>query len=233
MVLLAALMTSCIKKTIPPDDSVLGLEYYPLIPGRFIVYDVDSTVYTEIPKDTISYRYRIKEVLADTFTDNVGQTAWRIERFIKRYDPFHSYDSIPWTSKEAWMLNATNRSIQIVEHNIRYTNLVFPIEDQVSWNGHAHNSLGEQKFSYDYIDRNEIVGMKNFEDVLKVKQLYFPTLISHQDYSEKYAKGVGLVSREITDLLSNKIVPGKEVKDRIESGIIYKQTYVTHGIESN
>ncbi len=233
MVLLLAVMASCTKKNIPADESVLGLNYYPIVAGKFIVYDVDSTVYTQIPKDTLYFRYRIKEVLSDSFTDNEGKTAWRIERYIKHYDAKRSYDSLPWTMKEVFMMNATNKSIQVVEKNIRYTKLVFPIEDQASWNGHAFNTLGERTFKYEYFDRAEKIGTTDLQNVLKVRQFDFPTLISHQDYSEKYAKEVGLVSREIIDLLSNKIVAGVQVKDRIESGIIYKQTYVTHGIEKN
>jgi hypothetical protein len=69
------------------------------------------------------------------------------------------------------------------------------------------------------------------EKVLRVTQKDFKTLISYQAYSEKYARGVGLVQREITDIYSNTIVPGVAVENRIENGLIYKQTLVNYGYE--
>lgn len=228
-----ALLTimSCTKKTIASDPSILGLDYYPTQSGKFVVYDVDSTVYTELPKDTLSYKYRIKEKLADSFTDNTGQPAIRLERYIKWYNPQRSYDSIPWTIKEVWMVNTSDKSIQVVESNSRFTKLIFPVQKNASWNGNANNTLGEWDYSYEYIDNTETIGAIKLDNVLMVKQKDYRTLISYQYYTEKYAKGVGLVSREIKNLLSNTIVAGLPVESRIESGMVYKQTYVTYGYE--
>ncbi len=225
------LIVSCAKKKVPQDTSILGLDYYPTTSGKFVVYDVDSIVYTELPKDTLAYKYRIKEKLTDMYTDNEGQPAIRLERYIKRYNPLKSYDSIPWTIKEVWMVNATDKSIQVVESNVRFTKLTFPVQKKSTWNGNANNTGGERDYTYDYIDNKEIINTKVFENVLRVKQKDYRTLISYAFYTEKYAKGVGLVYREIKDLLSNTIIANKPVEDRIESGIIYKQTLVTYGHE--
>ena len=224
-------MLSCSKKTVPQDTSLLGLEYYPTNMGRYVIYDIDSTVYTQLPKDTIVYRYRIKEKLADTFTDNTGQSAIRLERYIKRFNPVKPYDSIPWTIKEVWMVNTSESSIQVLESNTRFTKLIFPVQEKASWNGNALNTLGEWNFNYDYIDKIELLNGNRLENVLLVKQKDYRTLISYQYYAEKYAKGVGLVHREIKDLLSNAIIADKPVENRIESGITYKQTLVTYGYE--
>lgn len=225
------LLFSCSKKKVPEDSSLLGLDYYPTELGKFVIYDVDSTVYADLPKDTLVYKYRIKEKFVESFTDNLGQPAIRIERSIKRFNPLKSYDSIPWTIKETWMMNATKSSVQVVESNLRFTKLIFPIQEKVSWNANAHNTLGTQEYTYDYIDRQETIGTRNLSNVLLVKQKDYKTLISYEYYTEKYAKGVGLVSREIKDLLSNSIIANIPVESRIESGIIYKQTLVTYGHE--
>jgi len=224
-------MISCSKKNITTDNSLLGLDYYPTNLGKYVIYDLDSTVYTQLPKDTLVYKYRIKEKFADTYTDNLGQPAIRLERYIKRYNPLKPYDSIPWSIKEIWMIHASNTSIQVLESNLRFTKLIFPVQEKASWNGNAGNTLGEQEYTYDYIDRKETLNSNTLNQVLLVKQKDYRTLISYQYYSEKYAKGVGLVYREITDLLSNNIVAGQSVENRIESGIVYKQTLVTYGYE--
>jgi hypothetical protein len=222
---------SCVKEELPETDDLLGLGYFPLTQGKFVIYEVDSTVFTELPKDTISYKYRIKEKIADSFIDNEGNTAYRIERYIKKYDPNQEYDQMSWTIKEVWMLNANNKHIQVSESNLRYTKLIFPIQEKASWNGNAANSLPERNYSYDYIDRAEVINANSLDRVLRVKQLDYSTLISYQNYSEKYAYGVGLVSKELVDVVSNTIVPSVAVLNRIESGIKYKQTVLSYGYE--
>ena len=224
-------LISCRKKNIPQDSNILGLDYYPTASGKYVVYDVDSIVYTELPKDTLVYKYRIKEKFTDTFTDNLGKPAIRLERYIKRFNSLKPYDSIPWTIKEVWMINASNKTIEVQESNTRFTKLIFPVQEKASWNGNAGNSLGEWDFTYDYIDRKETINTTSLNYVLLVKQKDYRTLISYQYYAEKYAKGIGLVYREIKDLLSNSIMANKPVEDRIESGVIYKQTLVTYGHE--
>ena len=230
-VILLVSILSCSKKKIVSDEGLLGLEYYPTAAGRFIVYDVDSTVYSDLPVDTFSYIYRIKEKIADSFIDNEGQPAIRLERYIKYFNPKLAYDSMPWIIKEIWLANANKKSVQVVESNVRYTKLVFPIEEKGSWDGNANNTKGRWLYSYDYINRKETINKQTLYNVLLIKQQENKTLISYQYYTEKYAKGIGLVQREITDILSNKIVGGVPIEKRIETGIIYKQTLLTYGYE--
>lgn len=222
---------SCSKKKVSDNENLLGLEYYPTVSGKFVIYDVDSIIYTDLPIDTIVYSYRIKEKLTDTFTDNLGQPAIRLERYIKKSDPDRPYDSIPWNIKEVWMVNADKNSIQVVEGNVRYTKLVFPIEANNTWNGNAGNTMGEWLYTIDYIEKKETINNNSLDKVLLVTQKEYKTLISHQSYSEKYAKGVGLVAREITDIYSNTIKPGIPIENRIEKGMKYKQLLVSYGYE--
>lgn len=223
---------ACSKQKNNTASSVdLGLAYYPTQLGKFVVYDVDSIIYTDLTKDTLIFKYRIKEKLADTYTDNLGQTALRMERYIKKYNPTISYDSIPWLMKEVWSVTADQLKVQVVESNTRFTKLVFPIQDKASWNGNANNALGEQSYTYEYIDRSEKIGPTTLQNVLQVSQKDVRTLINYEHVIEKYAKNIGLVYREITNLQSNAIVASIPVEDRIEQGLIYKQTLVTHGYE--
>lgn len=225
------LFVSCSKKKAPANDSVLGLDYYPTTEGKYVVYEVDSTVYTNLPVDTVTYRYRIKEKIADSFTDNEGQPAIRLERYIKKFNPVIPYDSMPWQVKEVWLVNSDKKSVQVMEANVRFTKLVFPIRENASWDGNAHNIMGEWLYTLAYIDKKETINGQPLEKVLQVNQKDFKTLISYQSYSEKYARGIGLVQREITDILSNSIVPGTPIEKRIETGLVYKQTLLTYGYE--
>ena len=221
---------ACTKKEVPQPIN-LGLEYYPKTIGKFVEYDIDSTVYRDLPLSSTNYKYRIKEKIVSVFTDNEGKEALRIERYIKWHRADKSYDSIPYTIKEVWMANATDKSVEVSEGNIRYTKLIFPIQENAVWNGNARNSLGEWKYTYDYFDRLETIGNLILDKVLQVIQKQDKTLISEQYYTEKYAKGAGLVYREIRDIYSNTVVPGVPLEQRIETGVIYKQTIVNYGYE--
>jgi hypothetical protein len=223
-------ITACTKKNVVSTVNQ-GTEYYPTKIGKYVVYDVDSLVYVQLPKkDTLKYKYRIKEKLAENFTDNQGKQAIRMERYIKWFNPLKSYDSIPWKIKEVWMVNADANTIQVVESNVRYTKLVFPVVEKSSWNGNAFNSVGDWEFKYDYINSPETINGTKFNNVLLVNQKFYDTKISQQNYNEKYAAEIGLVSRQIIDILSNSIT-AQPILKRIETGVVYTQNYVSSGYE--
>lgn len=231
-VLTALAFVSCKKKKTeaPPD---VGYGYAPDIIGKYVVYDVDSTVFDDFAKDTLYYKYRIKEKLAETFTDNQGREAIRLIRYVKRYDPAVSYDQMDWTLKDVWNYTRTNTALEVVEENVRYTKLVFPVKTDVSWNGNAQNTQPAMEYKYLFTGQKHSVNGTAFDEVLCVEQKddKRKNVIHRQYYIEKYAKTVGLIYREITDVYSNAVVAGVPVEQRIEKGIIYKLTYISHGIE--
>ena len=153
------------------------------------------------------------------------------------YNPLISYDNIAWTIKDIWNYTKTNTTLEVVEEDVRFTKLSFPVKENATWNGNALNTIGELNYTYDYINQSETINTTHFDNVLLVVQKddKGKNAINREYYIEKYAKDVGLVYREIKDLESNTIkvqngviVP---VEQRIEKGVIYKLTYVTHGIE--
>ena len=225
---------SCKKEIESPPD--VGYDYAPVNIGKYVVYDVDSTVYDDFALDTTYTKYRIKEKLEEIYVDNQGRQAIKLVRYIKMYDSLISYDNIAWTVKDVWNYTKTNTSLEVVEEDVRFTKLSFPIKIDATWNGNALNTIGEWNYTYDYINQSETINGVHFENVLLVVQKNDKNNAIHREYFiEKYAKDVGLVYREIKDLESNTIkvqngiiIP---VEQRIEKGVIYKLTYITHGIE--
>jgi hypothetical protein len=157
----------------------------------------------------------------------------KIVRYIKKYNPVLSYDNIAWTIKDVWSCIKTNTSYEVVEENVRLIKLSFPVKTDAYWNGNAQNTIGEWNYKYNYIDNTETVNGTLFEKVLFVEQKddKLKNVIHRQYYIEKYAKNIGLIYREIKDLYSNTVLLNVPVEQRIEKGIIYKQTYITHGTE--
>jgi hypothetical protein len=144
---------------------------------------------------------------------------------------------MPWTIKDVWMFTKTKTTLEIVEEDVRFTKLIFPVNEDATWDGNAHNTIGNWEYTYKYIDTKETINGTTFDNVLFVEQKddKNKNAIRRQYFIEKYAKDVGLVYREIKDLYSNtiKVVNGAvvPVEQRIEKGVIYKLTYVTHGTE--
>lgn len=229
-------MTFCKKKTEEAPD--VGYDYAPVTIGKYVVYDVDSTIYSELG-DTTYYKYRIKEKLEEELLDNEGRPAIKLVRYVKYYSPSVSYDNMSWTIKDVWTYTKTNTTLQVVEEDVRYVKLIFPVKEDATWNGNAQNTFGERNYLYKYFDRKETVNGTTFENVVYVEQKddKSKNAIHREFFIEKFSKHIGLIYKEIKDLYSNNvtvfpngsgIVP---VEQRIEKGVIYKMTYVTHGIE--
>jgi hypothetical protein len=221
---------SCKKQTNPPVD--VGYDYAPTTIGNYVVYDVDSIVYDDFTHDTLEFKYRIKEKLAENITDNQGRPAIKLIRYIKYYNATISYDAMNWVIKDVWNYTKTNTTLEVVEEDVRFTKLAFPVNESAIWNGNANNTLGELDYKYSYINHAETINGQAFDNVLYVEQKddKGKNAIHRQLYIEKYAKNIGLVYREIKDLEA-VIVNTKPVEDRISKGIKYKLTYVTHGTE--
>ena len=203
-----------------------------------MVYDVDSTIYDDFKHDTTYYKYRIKEKLEEAISDNEGRPAIKLVRYIKKYNPLISYDNMAWVVKDVWSYTKTKTTLEVVEEDLRFTKIIFPVKLDASWDGNAHNNLGELDYKYNYVDAAETINGGVFDKVLYVEQKddKSKNAIHRQFYIEKYAKNVGLVYREIKDLYSNVVTINpngtiKPVEQRIEKGVIYKLTYVTHGSE--
>ena len=223
---------SCKKNSTETLPDV-GYDYAPYKLGSYIIYDIDSTVYDDFFKTVTVFKYRIKEKLEEPFIDNQGRNATKLIRYIKKYNPNKSYDQMEWDIKDVWNCIKTQKTYEVVEENLRFIKLNFPIEVNKKWEGNIQNSLEVLNYKYVYVDKEESINGINFDKVTFVEQKddKYNNLIQRQYYIEKYAKNIGLVYREIRNLYSNKIIPGTNVEQRIEKGVFYKQTYVSSGIE--
>ena len=225
----------CKKKTDPSVD--VGYDYAPTNIGKYVVYDVDSIVYDDFKHDTIEYKYRIKEKLAENITDNSGRSAIKLIRYIKKFNPTISYDNIPWIIKDVWTYTKTRTTLEVVEEDVRFTKIAFPVNNNTNWNGNAYNTLGEWNYSYSYFDKTENINNQSLSNVLCViqKDDKNKNAIHRQYYVEKFAKDIGLVYREIKDLVSYTVTANNgtvtPVETRISKGVVYTLNYISHGNE--
>ena len=207
--LLITLLTACTKENELFKTASLS-DYFPLKVGKYINYNLDSTVYISFgQKDTI-IKYQVKDSVENQITDNLGRPAFRIVRYIRKNA------TQPWTASNTFMATATTTTIEFVENNLRFQKLKLPVKDGFSWKGNSFidtyslNSttkyLDDWDYTYDSVNVPLAIGGIQFANTLKVDQRdeflgqdpKIPgTQYAEKNYSvEKYAKGVGLVYKE-------------------------------------
>lgn len=230
ILILALLFVSCRKerKDTAPD---FGYDYYPGTVGSYIEYDVDSISYIQLPQeDTLVFKFRIKEKIDCVITDNQGRPTLHITRFKKNYDPLVPYSQQNWIIKDVWAANISKSTVEVVEENVRYVKLSFPVTLNKSWNGNAQNTIGRWDYKYTAVDENATYGILFFPKTLTVTQKFYPTQIGYQKYVEQYAKNVGLIYREVIDY-KYKQSGGVVLPGVISEGVYYKMKVIAYGQE--
>ncbi|MFC5281995.1 hypothetical protein [Pedobacter alpinus] len=187
---------SCTKENnAPPID--LHPEFYPLNTGTVIIYDVDSTAYSNFTGTNVNFRFQIKDSVADTFTDLTGETIYRIERYKK------NAGSTIWTIQQVIARNKTIRAAEEFINNQRFVRLVFPPAIGTIWNGNSKNNSGKQ----DYIIEDNIlpltVNTLDFDSTVTVKEIDEFNLLREDLILKTYAKNVGLVQTTVRAIDKN------------------------------
>lgn len=189
-----------------------GFDYYPLEIGKYITYQLDSIVYRgqsgstcDFIQDTASHFLR--EEIVDIYEDNTGVVNHILERYTSQ-----SVDG-PWQVRDVWNIKKTETQVERVEENLRFIKLVFPVREQVAWNGNTFFQdttivLGGEtidfykhwsdQYEYESVDVMEEINGISFDSVLTVIQSEpSENKINHRVSIEKYAKGIGLIYKEM------------------------------------
>lgn len=216
-----------------------GYEYNPLKVGKYLTYKIDSIIYDNENNQTIKIgktRF-VKEVIADTFRNEINELIYRIERFDKLNE------SDPWELKNVWTAYLSNFQLIRTEDNFRFIKLAFPIRKGKSWDGNAFidptsiikiadESVEVYKnwdYSYLSIDKPEIVNGIRYDSVAVVSQVDDQDNLIELRYSrEKYAKNIGLVSKEMKILDTQKITSKEPWENKAEKGFIMVQNLIDH-----
>jgi hypothetical protein len=210
------LITSCKdKQTIEEPDIDYGYDYFPLQIGMEWTYQVDSTIYdpTETAVNILTSRVYLREIVVDTFRDELNRLNYRLERF-ERPD-----ETSEWILKEVWSALQTDQTAERFEENLRFVKLVFPVQRRDIWNGLVYIDptatypiAGEQVEIFKgwlsevtLADEPEVVGDFSFDEVTTVQLADEENLLEKRYGIEKYAAGVGLVYRELEIYDTQKI----------------------------
>lgn len=237
-----ALFQSCGEDDKEPDPIDFGYDYFPLEIGKYIEYDVDSTIYyngilgsgdAEVRNNSI----QVREEVTDSFTDNEGNTVYRIKRFER------ANETEAWALNDNWTAAIMDEQAERTEaYDLRFIKMTFPVSDDTSpWNGNEYIdeniivSVGGENISifkhwlqYEYREIGESlnIGGFDFDDVVTIFQANENNFIEIRRSYEQYARGVGLVKREMfildTECLEDCV--GQTWEEKAEQGFTISQT---------
>lgn len=201
--------SSCKKQIIPSEDVTMGKEYYPTSIGHFIEYHVDSLFYDDFNKKVDTATYQLKDIITDTFTDNEG----RLSQYVIRYKRYN--DTLPWESHSTYYITQTSFRMEVIEDNLRFIKLVFPVKENQRWYGNTYiptklNSelqwLDQWYYKYEKINESFDTGFMLSNHTVTVNENDYhqgdpdtdPDHYASKIYAkEVYAKQIGLIYREI------------------------------------
>lgn len=215
IILIHSMLWSCSKDS--SHQAEMYYNYFPVIPGHFVIYDVDSVVYDEFTGQMLTYKYQVKELIESSFIDGEGTHSIRLERFI-RLTP-----AAPWEIKDIWQARRLPSRAEKTEENMTFIKLVFPPHAGRIWNGNAYNTLPTQNYRITEVHiPAQISPAMAFDSTITVLQREFVTLISEDYQIERYAKNVGLIFKRYKAI-------SKRIDGTITGGVDYTYRIASYG----
>lgn len=187
-------------------------DYMNMQVGKYILYELDSTVFTNFNTTKTEIHYQAKDVVNAVITDSEGRPSWRVIRYMRARNSTNEAD---WKPNITYMVTVLPKSVEVVEENQRYIKLQAPIKSGFEWRGNSYISaeafepsfsIDAWKYTYEKVDsvftfddgrqventitinqRDEVLGNPNN-----------PYVYTIQNFSkEVYAKGIGLVYKDL------------------------------------
>lgn len=206
-VLVAIGYNSCKKADPEPAPLSPENEFFPLEKGKYVLYDVDSTIWDDQKCVTVTRHYQMMWTIADTFTDAEGRLSYRIDTRIRK-----KAEDV-WKTHEIIYVTNTGTTLEMAHSGLRFIKMQFPVKAGEKWNGSALINVDDSDLSYfkDWQYMYEAfrepfnTGHANFTNTVTVLQrnetINDPETIPNQDASrtfgkEVFASGIGMVYRE-------------------------------------
>ena len=221
LAIITVVFFSACKKSTDVLETAAVSEYSPLLVGKYISYNLDSSLFINFgTKDTV-ISYQVKHQIDAQITDNLGRPAYRITRYIRKTA------ANAWVPDNTFMAVPTDFTMEFIENNLRFLKLKGPIRNGYSWKGNSYidtysiNSpvryLADWDYTYDSVNVKQTIGAFTLDSTLKVAQRdevignpADPNSYHEINFgAEKYAKGIGLVYRKFLHVEYQPPTPGR------------------------
>lgn len=218
LLLLIVVLSACQDSDVEFSRERIGMHYFPMEVGSFRIYQIQETRYTLIGSEF--NEFQLREQIVDSTLLIDGQVQYEVRRE-RRQD-----ENSTWEIDSVWTARvSTNRAI-LIENNVPLVKLVFPIENQLTWDGNAYNTREFDEYRYDRTLADTVLHDQSYENLWTVVQSDFGTdILGRNDRYEVYAPNVGLIIKKSiiwnfcqSDCSSeNQIVAGRELLQSIIS----------------
>jgi len=208
-----------------------GYDYFPTEVGKWTVYQADSTVWNKFRDTTYQVNFFVKEEIVGEFTDSQGRPSITIYRS-------YSSDAKTWKKRDTWFATTSENFAERVEENARFVKLAFPLLVGKQWKGNSYlNESSEvlkpaDDWDWDYEVKSRSASFTNgdlsFSDVAEITQNDSESLLQKTLSTEQYAKGVGLISKELMLLKTDGENLTGVWPDKTIEGYIYRQRLIDH-----
>jgi hypothetical protein len=208
-------ISSCKKETEEFKTDAIA-DYMPLAVGKYITFRLDSTVFTNFGRNEEIHRYREKHVVDAQVPDNLGRPSYRIIRYLT-----DSLGTQPWVESGTYFITPLTDQAEVIEDNQRYIKLHLPFKIDTDWKGNKYlsddpfaslytfendNDMNQWDYNLESFQETMMIGNKTVNDVYTVFQIddafnapvTDPNIVGLRTLAvEKYAKNVGLVTRDL------------------------------------
>ena len=209
------IVAGCNKTTV--SNAVPVASYFmPLQVGRTITYRLDSLTFYYYGQLDTTTSYLAKDSVETATTDNQGRPSWFITRYLS-----DTTGTAPWTPSETYIVTPTAQDVEMVENNLRFVKLAYPVEPNFSWPGNdylpynpyqdfflfsydSHINLAAWTYMYEQANTPYNLGGQVFDSAATVLldsnylnvPIIDPTVPASVAYwTETYAKNIGLIYR--------------------------------------
>ena len=183
--------------------------------GAVLIYDVDSTAYSNFTNTSQNFKFEVKDSITNTFQDLSGNVNYRIEIF-KRITR-----SSPRIFQIVFTRSKSLRAAQEFFNNQTFIRLIFPPVKGATWNGNSKNTIGEQAYLIEKDLSALSINSLSFDSTIVVTEIDSKNLIREDVVYSTYAKNVGLVQREVKavdkNISTGKITNGFAFTQKIKS----------------
>lgn len=213
LVVLMTLLPFMSCRSVNSDPISSGYDYFPLQTGRYTIYDVTEQQYLLTATTPVKRVYQLKEVVGAVYADVTGRQAYRLLRYRR------SMESQPWLTDSVWAARLVNEEGVRTENGLDFVKLRFPVSDRLRWNGNRYNTIGADDYEIRNSGQPYRVSDKQFDQTVTVVAQQDSTLISQDKRLEVYARHVGLIYKERTQLQYCSTTPACIGTYQIDYGI--------------
>ncbi len=228
--------SSCSEESIAPTSLEGEKDFYPLEVGRTWIYQTDSVVFNKQLNSIDTLRGFVKEEIVSEFLTAGDNTTYAIERSFRRSltDQWNITD----TYSSSFIDNKATRS----EENLRFVKMVFPTSLGQKWDGNQFfdesvivNVGGEFIEVYKNwasevvgVDSTVVLGNSQYENCTIIVLADNENFFEKRYAKEIYAKGVGLISKEMSIICTQDGDGNIDIIDRAEEGFVLSQSLIEY-----